>query len=712
MMRADEWRLKITENVNSAITRLTSGADKAAARFTRTQDRINQAVGNSAQTIRTGIGTAWKGATASVGEYSRGMLNSLPLPSSMSSALGGLAGPLGIAVGLTAALGVGLVKGVQAAEQFDAGFRELRNLNIDKSKGEIDALKTSLLDLSEAKGLDPQKVTAAYYDIQSATGQTGQSVLDLVGRVGEASRALNMDMGESVRSVAKSLVAFHLTAKDTDAVLTSNWKTVQTGIVTFDQLAKSQTAFTGAAAGANQTMDTANKVFAVFTQHTKSADIAAEMAKTAFMDLGKASTVAGLKKIGVSVFDANGGMRQTDDILRDLVPKMATMSDVTFSRLKEEIGGSEGLRGLLDAAKGSGAETLRVLNSFDSSKADLTKGIREGNKDLDTMKDILSNKLQVELIRLGEMAMPFVTVMVSGLIDMVHYIGDFVGWLKEGYHWFKDIYDSSTLVRGVIQGLFVVVKTGWTVLKTVIMTVVDAIVTPIKAIGAALKGDFKGAWDILKVGSDKTFNRWKQGASDVQDAMKSGAEETLGRKIFPVEVQPIAGVLKATAPAIPGQPKAAPAPGAPAKVGAPPVPGVAREAAPKVGAPPVPGVARLDASHQVGAPPVPGTRQPGAAPKVGAPAVPGQPPADPYAKLFKEKSEGESGNGGRVSKGVSDVVGGGKEVRNVNITIQSLVKELTVRVANVRDGGSEIKKVVEEALVRAVQGGELLIAND
>ncbi|MBS1944769.1 MAG: hypothetical protein JST98_06095, partial [Bacteroidetes bacterium] len=62
--------------------------------------------------------------------------------------------------------------------------------------------------------------------------------------------------------------------------------------------------------------------------------------------------------------------------------------------------------------------------------------------------------------------------------------------------------------------------------------------------------------------------------------------------------------------------------------------------------------------------------------------------------------------------GASAIVGGGKQVRNVNVTIQKLVEKLEVRTAGtVREGISNVRQQVEQALVDIVRGGEAALAN-
>ncbi|HRF80181.1 MAG TPA: phage tail tape measure protein, partial [Flavobacteriales bacterium] len=443
------------------------------------------------------------------------------------SALTAVTGPLGIAVALAGALALGIGSGVQAAERLGVPFRELRNLNLDKTDAQIDQLKGRILDLSATQGIDPAMLTKGIYDAQSTMGKFGPEVESMVARIGVASRALNMDFNGAVEGMSKALVQFKLPMSDLDQLIASNAKTVQVGVVTYDQLAKVQTEYAGAAASANQQLDAANKIFTLLTVNTKNADIAATYAKAAFIDLGRGDTTKAFKKLGVDVFDANGHMRQADEIIRDLVPQLGKMSDLTYSKFKEEMGGTEGINALLDYAKASGGEVLRVLNDFDKSKFNVGDAITKANGDLDVMKNKLQNQLTTALTRLGEMVMPMVTGIVAGLVDVV-------GWLNSGIQavqgivgWFRTMYREVGLVRGVVELVGATIASVWDVTVAAIKGALNVIIAPIKAIAQALTGDFSGAWDTLKGGFGDAWDAVKSGAANVGQNFKDAFNNTV-----------------------------------------------------------------------------------------------------------------------------------------------------------------------------------------
>ncbi len=65
----------------------------------------------------------------------------------------------------------------------------------------------------------------------------------------------------------------------------------------------------------------------------------------------------------------------------------------------------------------------------------------------------------------------------------------------------------------------------------------------------------------------------------------------------------------------------------------------------------------------------------------------------------------------KLQTGIDTISSGGKNVRNVNVTIHKLVESLIVKADTVKESGRDIEKHIEEYLVRAVQGSELALSN-
>ena len=75
-------------------------------------------------------------------------------------------------------------------------------------------------------------------------------------------------------------------------------------------------------------------------------------------------------------------------------------------------------------------------------------------------------------------------------------------------------------------------------------------------------------------------------------------------------------------------------------------------------------------------------------------------------------TSGSSGSGGSIDAGVNAITSGGKSVRNVEVNIGKLVEAINVYASNVKESASDIQKIVEEALIRAINGSEIAISNN
>jgi len=315
----------------------------------------------------------------------------------------GMLGLAGIAGG---ALVTGLAAATNKAKAFETEFLQLKNLNLDKTDDQIKNLNSSILDAAYDAGRLPVEMTKAFYDVQSATGFFGADVDKIARKTSDFSRGFNVDFNTAIESAVKGIKNFNLSANDMDKFFASMIKTEQVGIITLNQLSKVQTDYAGAANAAGQSVDSANKLMAVFTANTKSAEEAATLTKSAFIDLTKKSTLDGFKNIGISVYDATGKVKQIDQIVGELNKKFKGLSDREIGKIVNKFGGNEGLAALLQQSAKNGDQMLATFQQFDSIEYNLDKALENSKMDLTTMSNIVGNKLNVLFTELGRVIIP------------------------------------------------------------------------------------------------------------------------------------------------------------------------------------------------------------------------------------------------------------------------------------------------------------------
>ncbi|NME69006.1 phage tail tape measure protein [Flammeovirga aprica] len=399
MAKVYEYILKVSDSASPALKR----AVKVASGMNTKMDQLNNSLGRYASKLKQ---TAYK---------------DIPV---LESAMNAIGNPFVLATAGVTALTGAVTVGVKNASEYNNEFLELKNLNLDKTQGQIEQLDSTIRNMAFEKGMDPKVISKAFYDVQSATGLYGEEVDKIVSKVANFSMATKADMTESINSTTKAMKAFGLSADDLDNYLASSAKTVQVGITTFDELAKVQTEYAGVASSAGQSVDTANKIFASMTAISKDSATAATATKSALQGLTATNTIKGLESIGISMYDASGQTRNLDEVIRELVPKLQGMSDQQFTTLRNSIGGPEGLQSLFNSLKTSGDDVLQTLNNFDSSKFDLSSALKNTQGDFNTLSGIVQNRLNIVLMELGQMILPHLAVVLDG-------VGSTIVWLRE-----------------------------------------------------------------------------------------------------------------------------------------------------------------------------------------------------------------------------------------------------------------------------------------
>jgi len=349
---------------------------------------------------------------------SKEIINEVPL---IGNAFKLVSNPIALTVAGVAALGKGIDYTTQKAADFNTQFRNLANLNLDKSKREIDSLRRMVLDTAYEKGFDTDKTVMGYFDVQSTTGKFGGEVKRIVEKQGEFANLMQADFNEYIAGTAKGMANFGFGAEKLDEFNRSAYATVKVGVTTFDQLAKVQSVYAGAAAANNQTFDTANKLLALFTVKTKSVDEAATLTKSMFNDLTKDATIKAFKKIGISIYDTNGNIKQADSLMMELNKKfLALDGDKKVIALKNQFTGSDGLISLVQAATDKSGQLQNTFNSFDSTKLGLNKALELARNDVNYINETLQNKIKALEIEIGTNLLPLKEWWAQLKLDMIN----------------------------------------------------------------------------------------------------------------------------------------------------------------------------------------------------------------------------------------------------------------------------------------------------
>lgn len=689
MITVEEWRLKMTENVQRTMDRLTGSARKASESFTRTLDKLNAGarnMGRTAERVREQLGQTggalnrlfgrfrfqakelfggmkqgWRDALderglKGFGDVFRRMNPLRSIRTGFSNLFGGMregvqdalgdgvkkAGTRGtntirkqwadaIYKGLEMGGGRGIppllgsiakvtgplaiatmgymvaAKAYGATKAFDPSARELRLANLGKTPAEQTALRDQVLGMAGNNGFNAQEATSAFIAVQRTSGASATAVNSFVSEVGKAAGALNMDFMPMVAGSAKVLKDFGLPLERATDLLDSNVKAMAAGKVTYDMLSKAQADFASGARLANQRLDTANSLYAAFAANGNDASKAGDRLTSAMEGLRHTNTIKAFKDIGVNVLDAQGQLRQMDEVVRELVPHLAGMNDAKFDALKQQFAGNDGMVELLDLARGNSEKLLGTLDQFKNSKLGISEPLNAAKDDLDITAKQIEERMNTAWVNIGNGMRPMFQTLQKGLLWVVETFADSLDPVGAGIRKAQE-YVAAQKER--VDKLAAPASTGTAEERQRGMADLYR-----------ERAKIQNAYDVsVKNGIDSNARRFKEQLIENRMAIVS-ANAAWGKMVKPNGT---------------------------------------------------------------------GTDTPGS------------------SSLITD-------NGGKpdpLKRGAEAIVGGGKQVRNVNVTIQKLVEKLEVRTTGtVREGISNVRQQVEQALVDIVRGGEAALAN-
>ena len=319
--------------------------------------------------------------------------------------------PVAMGAAAVAGLAAGFKKATDAAAKFNSTFRELENLNLDKSLKDRGMLKGLVKYAASKEGFDLSATSAAFYDVQSVTGQYGGEVSKIVRSQGRFAEVMKADFNSWISGTAKAMANFGFGSESLDDFNRSAFAAVKVGVTSFDQLAKVQSVYAGAAASAKQNFDSANKVFAIFSKRTKSVDEAATLTKSLFNDLTKKTSIEALEKVVGSMYDVDGKVKQVDQIMLELNRKFIELGDQDrkIIDLKNEFQGSEGFIAMIQAATDQSGGLKKALDEFGDTKLDFEVALKLAEMDPVYMEKKMRDRLNTAWARVGEHLLPLRT---------------------------------------------------------------------------------------------------------------------------------------------------------------------------------------------------------------------------------------------------------------------------------------------------------------
>lgn len=368
----------------------------------------------------------------------------------VGSALGMLANPYA-AVAAAAMLAIGAItKCTLAANDWHKQMAEI-NVTAELSKDKLGKLSDKLLEIGGRNATQLEEVPKAFSRIISAGLSVNDSLATLEPTLRTA-KAYFTDI-ETVASAGTSVMMS--TGYEATRVYDILSETVKEGNAEFRDIAQYLPKVIPLAKNVGYELEEVAGAYAMLTGR-----LSAEQSTTALQGVMRALSsqrvaigqidkatgkyVSGFKSIGIDVFDpTTKKIKPIIDIITELDQKMQGLSDkdrmIQFDKIGLDQMGSIGLSSLMQDIPALQKALDATGNSFGSMEKAYTDSLTPFES-----WSIIQNKINVEMIKIGELFLPIVSAIGNKILEIIDY------W--------KNLYNTSQMFRDVISGVGTVLK--------------------------------------------------------------------------------------------------------------------------------------------------------------------------------------------------------------------------------------------------------------
>jgi TP901 family phage tail tape measure protein len=336
-------------------------------------------------------------------------------------------------VATAALVGIGAASFKMAAD-FDAAMTESLAIMGDVSDAMRNEMADAAREMSTQTIFSAKQAADSYFFLASA-GLSAEASVAALPAVAKFAQAGMFDMALATDLLTDAQSALGLTVRDDAVKNLENMVKISDILVKANVLANASVqqfseALTNKAGAAikilNKDLEEGVSVLAVFADQGLKGAAAGEALDIVFRDLQRAalSNREEWDKLGLSVFDANGKMRPTADIIEDLTTKTDGMSDATFGLTLRTLGFQDRSVKNIKMLLGS-SDAMRTYEAALRDAGGITEEVSE--KQLQTFNarlKLAKNELSNAAITIGTQFLPAAEAAANGL-------GAFAGGLEK-----------------------------------------------------------------------------------------------------------------------------------------------------------------------------------------------------------------------------------------------------------------------------------------
>ncbi len=487
---ADDWEtmaVRLTADVSQyrqalnqaakATSTFATDADKATKATTAAYDKLGGSTSATARQI--------KSSTDQIGASTKALGSSWM---SSWSGMGAVTAAAATAVGFSAAqIGSRLVRmaadAVRSAMDFQTAILNVASLG-GESTASIGRLSAAVLDMAKSMPQSAGVLAEGLYDIESS-GFAGAQALDVLKSSGVAASAGLTDTATSARAITAVLNSYGMSGADASHVSDVLFQTVNSGVVSFEELAQNIGDVVPMAAAMGISLEQATGALATMTlAGLPAAEAATSTARVmqAFIKPSDAMAET-MSRLGITMDD----LKNPAVGLSGVMGKLAKDTGGSTSALQALFPDVRSLRGALALAANDGQTYARVM----AQQAKASEGAGAAAKAFAIQMESLSAKWTIFKNRVSSVSIAAITAAFPIVEAAAKALGDLLGTVGDRIHstWtnLQDVFAHlATILGTVVDAVKPVASYLATMVGAAVITAVHGLAVALSSITGVL----------------------------------------------------------------------------------------------------------------------------------------------------------------------------------------------------------------------------------
>lgn len=281
----------------------------------------------------------------------------------------------------------------------------------DKTGAKIEDVEDMLLRVAREVPRPIESLSEALFDIFSSIDVGIGEAENILKRVGDAAVAGQTDVRAAMIPTIAVMNAYKLSAENIDEILDIQFKTVQKGILTYEELTQNIGKVIPAAVAAGQSFTDMSAAYAFLTRNGLNAAMSATSVARAMELLARPQTVKNLEEYGIKVRNAAGEFLPLNEIITQLGRRMDDLTAPQRKQAFQDLFGTGTIqaRRFFDLAIPNYEDLAALTDEFGDSAGSMQAAYDVMFKEPQAQIDLMKNRLAAFRIELGERVLKTIT---------------------------------------------------------------------------------------------------------------------------------------------------------------------------------------------------------------------------------------------------------------------------------------------------------------